>query len=316
MTGNERRALLAGALFALGLTAARGASAQGLPKIVAEELFTDGRTLYEAGQIDAACPKLEESERLDPAGGTALLLGLCLEKQGKLASAWSMLHSARAMATRDNREDRLTVADERLKAIAPLLAHVRIYVPPAIDAPGLRVFFDGVEMVGAARDTAVPVDPGPHELRATFPGHPVFIESVTVPSTGGVTPAVVGPLPENPAAPDDGGGPRLVPVLAFGGLSVAAFGVMTYFGIEALNAEKNKQLDCQPSDTSCLNQEQTTQGQRNTDATASTVAGVVGVAAAGAAVVFLLWPHHAATTGRTWTVTPFAKGGGALSVTF
>ena len=211
MTASERRALLAAGV-ALGVCCARGASADESTKIVAEELFTTGRALLEAGQVDAACPKLAESQRLDPAGGTALLLGMCFEKQGRFASAWAALHSARALADRDGRQDRIALAEDHLHAVEPRLARVTVHVPPTADVPNLRVLLDGVELGAASRDTTIPVDPGPHELRATAPGYPPFSVTVTIPPEAGTTQAVVGPLFPLAAPAPEPPGPRTAPL--------------------------------------------------------------------------------------------------------
>src|SRR5687767_11843809 len=53
-----------------------------------EALFREGRRLMKAGDYEGACPKLEESLRLDPALGTLFNLASCEEQLGRWATAW------------------------------------------------------------------------------------------------------------------------------------------------------------------------------------------------------------------------------------
>ena len=46
----------------------------------ADLAFREGRALLTEGNYDAACPKLEESQRLDPALGTLVNLAVCYEE--------------------------------------------------------------------------------------------------------------------------------------------------------------------------------------------------------------------------------------------
>ena len=62
------------------------AAAQSSDSAAARALFTEGRTLMEAERFDEACPKLEESLRLDQGIGTQFNLAHCWEKQGRTAS--------------------------------------------------------------------------------------------------------------------------------------------------------------------------------------------------------------------------------------
>ena len=53
----------------------------------AEVLFEDGVRLMKAGQFDEACPKIAESQRLEPRPGTLFTLAECLANDGKIATA-------------------------------------------------------------------------------------------------------------------------------------------------------------------------------------------------------------------------------------
>src|SRR5436190_14534460 len=58
---------------------------------VAESLFRQAREEMKRGEAAAACPKFEESYRLDPSIGTLLNLALCEEALGHSATAWTKL---------------------------------------------------------------------------------------------------------------------------------------------------------------------------------------------------------------------------------
>src|ERR1700721_2873194 len=105
-----RKCLLSLGLCLFGNMFASTASAQPSTsdKEMAAQLFEDGRTLLEQGQFAQACPKLEESQSLDPGGGTLLNVALCHEKEGRTATAWVEFVEARGGAKADARPLRVT----------------------------------------------------------------------------------------------------------------------------------------------------------------------------------------------------------------
>src|SRR5262249_6130177 len=99
------------ALFAFAAGSAR-AQSSGEDVAAAQALFEDGKRLMQARNYEEACPKLVESQRLDPGGGTLLAIGLCHEGQGRTATAWADFNVALTEARKDRRADREAAALE------------------------------------------------------------------------------------------------------------------------------------------------------------------------------------------------------------
>ncbi len=134
---------------------------------IASALFEEGRKLVAAGKYEEACPKFAESQRLAPAGGTILNLAVCHEKSGRKALALTEYEAALAVATRENRKERIVFAKKQMAAIEPLLAKVTVRLPTEdATAAGLEVRMDGLALPQAAFGIAVKVDAGPHVVTA------------------------------------------------------------------------------------------------------------------------------------------------------
>src|SRR5690242_11600284 len=86
---------------------------------VAERVFNEGRALMVAGRFAEACPKLEESQRLEPKGGTQLNVAACHERLGKIATAWVEFHDAVVAAKTEGHPERERLAQQRVDALEP-----------------------------------------------------------------------------------------------------------------------------------------------------------------------------------------------------
>lgn len=167
--------------FAQAGEAAPPAQTSGDSARLAEALFDEAKQAMEKGELRAACAKLEESRRLDPAGGTQLALGICYERAGRTASAWYAYREALAAAQRDVRSDRETIAKERLAELESRLSRVAVIVPAEVAGlPGLRVQLGDVELRSPSWGLPVPYDAGSHELRVSAPGRQDWTRTIVL----------------------------------------------------------------------------------------------------------------------------------------
>jgi hypothetical protein len=165
------------ALTLAALIAAPAARAEGVAPAEgdrAQALFEEGVALLERGAFDEACPKLEESQRLDPAGGTALDLAYCFERAGRVASAYRAYVEALRLAVADKRDDRRQAAQDKLARLEPRLPRVRVVLGPTARVAGIDVRLDGTPFRDGEVGLVHFVDPGPHRVTASAPGRPPF----------------------------------------------------------------------------------------------------------------------------------------------
>jgi len=179
----------------------------------AQVLFYEARTLMQQNKFAEACPKLEESMRLDAGLGTQFNLADCNEHIGKVTSAWAGFLEVAAGAKAANQLDREKVARKRAQALETRLPKLVI---DAVGAPtGLEVKRDGIVVGSPAWGSPIPVDPGTHKISATAPGKGTW--ETTIATTEGkaahvsiprdlpaapvaaAPPPVIGPQPEAPA---------------------------------------------------------------------------------------------------------------------
>lgn len=164
----------------------RSASAESAEQAAAARvLFDEGRSLAAEGRHGEACPKFEESLRLDFGIGTQFNLADCWEQTGRTASAWALFLEVARAAREGGQLDREAVANERAASVAQRLSKLVIRVSAA--AKGIRVSRDGVVLGEAVWGVAVPVDPGTYTVEAHAPGRSTWSASVSVPELAGET---------------------------------------------------------------------------------------------------------------------------------
>jgi hypothetical protein len=251
----------------LPIAAPRLAAAQTTPQdqAVAQSLYDEGKKLMAAEKWSDACPKLEESQRLDPTPVTEFYLADCYERGGRTASAWTTFLDLAASEHKNGgakAADREKLARDRAHALEPKLSQLVIDVPPAVRVAGLAVKRDGEAVREAQWGSPVAVDPGKHTVEASAPGKLPWTTTEDVQAPGSSTTVHVAALADAPVvAPPPGptpvpGGPGVTPLppvettpasplktvgLIVGGVGVAGLLTGGVFGILALsqNASAN-----------------------------------------------------------------------------
>ena len=242
------------------------ASADERDPAAAQALFDEGRALMKTHRYPEACPKLAESQRLDPGIGTQFRLADCYEQQGKVASAWAAFLEVASLAAASGQTEREQTARSRATRLESRLPRLKIVVPSENLGAELKITRDGIVVGQAQWESALPVDPGEHQLAVTAPGRRPFSGTVTVkegastsfevprlellpeasaapgapapaePPRQQPTPASVRPMPSEPLAdvraPVPSSGPSLL-VIGLGSLGVIGLGAGTTLGLMA-----------------------------------------------------------------------------------
>lgn len=127
---------------------------------------------------------------------------MCLEQAGKLASAKAAFHDALGQAIKDGRDDRKSIALERIAALAPRLSTITVEVSAEAEVPGIVVSFDGVTLSRIAWGIPTAVDGGEHRVEATAPGFAPWRAVVQVAPEGHAARVEVhAPSPQPPSKP-------------------------------------------------------------------------------------------------------------------
>jgi len=303
-----RRALASLALVFATLGAPSPArTAEPRDPVAAQAAYEAGIKLMGAGDFSSACPKLEESDRLDPAMGTKFFLATCYEQAGRLASAWSLFLTVADQARLAGNQKREDTARERAAALVQRLPKLTIVVPEAVASyPDLTVERDGTAVGKALFGTEIPIDIGEHAVRAVASGKRAWQSTVRVDSPGQKVAVTIPTLEDAPKEPKE---PQRAPkspdttplslaakqrrtaALAVGGVGLAGIAVGSVFGAMASSAWSDAEAKCKSGFDSCAPGAKDAQERASSFATASTLGFIAGGALiAGAAIVWLSSP--------------------------
>jgi serine/threonine-protein kinase len=310
-----------------GAARAQGAS----DAATAQALFDAGRTLMSQGNYAAACPKLADSERLDPGAGTLMNLAGCYEKNGQTASAWATFLEAAPASRASGHPEWEQHARERAAALEPTLSRLTIVVPPDADVEGLDIERDGKKVLRAEWGAAIPVDPGAHPVVATAPAKQQWSTTVavgpsgaqasvtiprlsveqhagdaTAPSTGatGMAP------PSRESIPVVDGSTQRTVGLVVGAAGIVALGVGGAFGIVAKSTYDSAIAKCTPQNT-CPASGVSGVSDARGQATLATVMMALGAGAlVGGGITYFTAPRSPSRSVALRAVA--APGGGAV----
>lgn len=340
----------AGFVASMGLlafvAAARGASGQVTPEqeAAAQSLYDDAWRLMRGGKHAEACPKLEESQRLDPGMGTLFQLASCYENTGRPASAWTSYVDIAGRDRDPKRAKEARKAADRLEAKLPRLT-VRVQ-PDTASLAGLILKRDGIDLGQAQWGTAIPVDLGEHTVVAEAKGKEPWRavvrierleqrEEVIVPTLKDAPPppalpepspadAVTPPKPagagvapgtevagESPPSPRSEGSSRRTAAMVVGGVGLAGLAVGSVFGGLALSQWDTARKAAEdggctgPGFKGCNADAKSEQESASTFATVSNIGFIAcGAAVAGAAILWLTAPQPGSDAEARLRVAP------------
>ncbi len=183
-----------------GLVIARAEVAHADETALARSLFDAGLAAIKSGQITPeVCAKFAESNRLDPALGTRFYYAECLEKIGRTASAWATYLDVAEAAGTAKLRDHERYSRDRAAALSVRLTRMIVVVPADVRAiPGLQISRDGQLVREPTFGTAVPVDPGRHQVSVNAPGRRTWTSEVEASGEGSTVTVTVPSLQTEP----------------------------------------------------------------------------------------------------------------------
>ena len=321
-----RRALLV-SVAAIASAVCRPASAT--DPATATMLFNEARRLVAAGRYAEACPKFEESQRLDPGIGTQFNLADCYEHTSRIASAWALFLDVASSAGGTGQLARERVARKRASSARAELSEAddrgaeerhrprgapqrraarrRPLEQPDPRRPGeLHDRGDG-----ARQEEVVDRRHGGPERRDRHRGHPGARERrVRPPGAADQAHLSADSTPSQPAAADRSRTERTI-AIGLGGAGVVGVGIGSFFGLRSIAKHSDYERLCTAG--VCAPAAGPIHDDAVAAGNASTVAFVLGGALiAGGAVLWFIAPRPSSTARLGIAPSIGSSGAGAI----
>lgn len=260
----------------------------------AQRLFSEALGLMKRKDFEAACPKLEQSQTLDPAMGTQFRLAECYEGTNRWVKAVTLYDAVAEAAKKEGRPDRAQQASDAAEKLRARVPTIVLHVPSGLaDTPGLVIKRDADVIERPMWGGRVPADPGRHIVTAEAPGYERFSQ-ILVLREADTTHLYLPPLfvgeakPEGKKADEAPKDKQLSPLhlgLAIGAGVTGVGGIVTgsVFGAQASSSWSLADANClEGAPRLCNADGVAAAADAQTEATVSTatfVVGGVGVAA-------------------------------------
>jgi hypothetical protein len=265
----RRRISLALGLLLAGAALAPPVRAQSASEIAAaKQWFGEGLALEEQGKFAEALERFQRAMEVKKTPQIQFHVGLCQLNTGALVEAVVSLEHASEQAKAEGNDQVDGAANAELDALRPRVPSLALSLTGA--SKPTRATLDGVPLSPAAFEAPIPVNPGHHEIVASFESGEVrrafqvaerarATVEIEAPSSAAAPPTATAPTPSPPAppeappsapsAPAAGSGPGVVPWVLIGAGVVATAGGFYFWKVRS---DKKDELDgiC-PSRTTC-----------------------------------------------------------------
>jgi hypothetical protein len=257
-----------------------------------------------ADRCDEAVVKFRESQRLDPASGTALNIGYCEAKLGRIASAWLAYRQAHRLAQSQGKTQHEALAREQADKLEPEVPHLVVTIDRASGAD-VSVMLDGAVLGRDMWSVPIPLDPGEHRIERRGGQAEPWTKTITlargerltvdVPTSPGANPMpAAAPPAQNtepkpvppPVESQRGASSQRTWGFVVGGAGLAAFATGTALLVSARVKYDGAEDDCPP--IGCNDDGFETREAARTQAFIGMGVGAAGIALTGVGLALVL----------------------------